>query len=158
VWDRYNLNRAALNMVEQRPLVGFGWGSFAERGTDFFQQGPDYPLSAGVGTGVHSAIFSHLAELGLIGTFLWGLSTIFVPAAAILRRGPPELDSWRAGLLAYTVFWWVVANFIYPYMFSVLILWVWSGLLWGAAGTPARSARAQLHLQQLQAIPGERRQ
>jgi O-antigen ligase len=137
VWDRYNLNRAALNMVEQRPLFGYGWGSFADRGTDFFELGPDYPLTAGVGTGVHSAVFSHLAELGLIGTFLWAASTILVPATAILRRGPPELAPWRAGLLAYAVFWWVVANFVYPYMFSVLILWLFAGVLWVPASRRA---------------------
>lgn len=147
VWDRYNLNRAALNMVEQRPLFGYGWGSFADRGTDFFRLGPDYPLTAGVGTGIHSAVFSHLAELGLIGTFLWGLSTILVPAMAILRRGPPELDAWRAGLLAYALFWWVVANFVYPYMFSVLILWLLAGVLWTPPSRRGSSARAEFHVQ-----------
>ena len=62
VWDRLNLSRAALNMAEARPLFGFGWERFTAVGTDYFQQG-DFPLTAGVGIGVHSAYLSHLAEL-----------------------------------------------------------------------------------------------
>ena len=31
VWDRKNLARAAVNMVEARPLFGFGWSRFTQR-------------------------------------------------------------------------------------------------------------------------------
>ena len=45
IWDRLNLSRAALNMAEARPLVGFGWDRFKAVGTDYFQQA-DFPFTA----------------------------------------------------------------------------------------------------------------
>ena len=31
VWDRLNSNAATLRMIGERPLAGFGWGTFPER-------------------------------------------------------------------------------------------------------------------------------
>jgi putative inorganic carbon (hco3(-)) transporter len=131
IWDRLNLSRAALNMAEARPLVGFGWDRFKAVGTDYFQQG-DFPLTAGVGVNVHSAYLSNLAELGLAGTSLWLLSTVLVVWMALRRRGPPELEPWRYGLIAISVLFFVVSAFVYPYLFGVVVLWMWAGIVYGA--------------------------
>jgi putative inorganic carbon (hco3(-)) transporter len=134
IYDRLNLNRAALNMVEARPLTGFGWDRFKDVGTNYFQIG-DFPLTAGVGVGVHNAYFSHLAELGLVGTSLWLLSLLLAIWLALSRRGPPELHAWRYGLLAIAILNLVVSAFVYPYMFSIVVLWVWAGIVYGVGRT-----------------------
>jgi putative inorganic carbon (hco3(-)) transporter len=141
IWDRLNLSRAALNMVSARPLVGFGWDRFRDVGTDYFQLG-DYPLTAGVGTVVHSAYLSHLAELGLLGTSLWLASALLSIWLALSRRGPPELEPWRYGLLAISAMFFVVSAFAYPYLFATVVLWTWAGIVYGAAPTAARTAEA----------------
>jgi putative inorganic carbon (HCO3(-)) transporter len=130
IWDRLNLSRAALNMAEARPLFGFGWNRFKAVGTDYFQQG-DFPLTAGVGVYVHSAYLSNLAELGLVGSSLWLLSTILALWLALTRRGPPELDPWRYGLVAISAMFLVVSAFVYPYLFGVVVLWMWAGIVYG---------------------------
>ena len=89
LWDRENLNAAALRMVEARPLLGFGWGRFTDVSPPYFWQAEDRPLTA-VGAQscdslpagarqttdgsrpqctvpVHNAYLSNAAELGLIG-------------------------------------------------------------------------------------------
>jgi len=142
IYDRLNLSRAALNMVEARPLTGFGWNRFTTVGTDYFQQG-DYPLTAGVGVVVHSAYLSHLAELGLVGTSLWLLSTALAVWLAFTRRGPPELEPWRYGLLAIAVLFFVVSAFVYPYMFGVVVLWIWAGILYGSAEDSSAEERRE---------------
>lgn len=135
VWDRLNLDRAALNMAEARPLFGFGWGSFETEGINYFEQADTYPLSAS-NLLVHSAYFDHLAELGLVGTSLWALSTLFAVGLAFTRRGPPDLEHWRYGLLAIAIMYAVVAAFVYPYMFGTIVLWVWAGIVYAAAPAP----------------------
>jgi putative inorganic carbon (HCO3(-)) transporter len=134
IWDRLNLSRAALNMAEARPLFGFGWDRFKAVGTEYFQQG-DFPLTAGVGVNVHSAYLSDLAELGLVGTTLWLASTVFAVWLALRRRGPPELEPWRYGLVAISVMFLVVSAFVYPYLFGVVVFWMWAGIVYGAGRT-----------------------
>ena len=139
VWDRLNLSRAALNMAEARPLFGFGWDRFTAVGTDYFRQG-DYPLTAGVGIVVHSAYLSHLAELGLVGTSLWLLSCVLAMWLALRRRGPPEFEPWRYGLVAIAVQFFVVSAFVYPYLFGAVVLWLWAGIVLGGTDPPRRLA------------------
>jgi putative inorganic carbon (HCO3(-)) transporter len=134
IWDRLNLSRAALNMAEARPLFGFGWDRFKAVGTEYFQQG-DFPLTAGVGVNVHSAYLSDLAELGLVGTTLWLASTVLAVWLALRRRGPPELEPWRYGLVAISVMFLVVSAFVYPYLFGVVVFWMWAGIVYGAGRT-----------------------
>jgi O-antigen ligase len=134
IWDRLNLSRAALNMAKARPLIGFGWNRFGSVGTDYFEQG-DFPLTAGVGVNVHSVYLSDLAELGLVGTSLWLVGTVLAVWLALRRRGPPELEPWRYGLIAISVLFLVVSAFVYPYLFGVVVLWMWAGIVFGAGGT-----------------------
>ena len=60
---------------------------------------------------------------------------------AVSRRGPPELDAWRYGLLAIAIMSAVVAGFVYPYMFATVVLWLWAGIVYaGSSGRVHRTA------------------
>jgi putative inorganic carbon (hco3(-)) transporter len=133
VWDRENANRAALNMVDKRPLFGFGWGEFDDVGIEYFELSSDYPLSRTV---VHNLFLGLAAELGLVGLTLWVAGFLFGVGGAILTRPPPELRAWRTGLIAIAAFYVVVVNFVPPVVFPNLIIWLWAGIVW-AGRVPA---------------------
>jgi O-antigen ligase len=134
VWDRENLLVAAGNMIEARPLFGFGWGSFTHVAEPYFRQQDLIPLTASNGEKgtdiLHSVVLSNAVELGVLGCALWLLAVFLAIGGAIVKRGPPELYWWRAGLLAYTVCWAVVLNLTpLPQAFPNLLLWVWAGVV-----------------------------
>lgn len=137
-WDRRAQYDIALNMFEQRPLVGYGWATYAEHSADFTEVRSDYPFfisEAGLQT-VHNVVLANLAELGLIGTSLWLVALILGVGGAITRRGPPELLPWRMGLLAISIHFTVLMTFTQlPAVFPNLILWLWAGV----TIAPARS-------------------
>lgn len=129
-WARLTLNTAAENMVEARPLFGFGLGSFQDRSGPFFHQSPDYPLSNTSGE-IHNVFLGTAAELGLLGASLWGLGLLLAVGGAIVVRGPPELYPWRIALLAVAVMWLVVANLVpLTYAFPNHFLWLLAGVVW----------------------------
>ena len=132
VYDRQNLNRAALNMIEARPLVGFGWGTFPERNIDFFDESPNYPVT-GENAKIHNLFLTYGAELGLIGLALWIVAVVLGVGGALARRGPPTLRVWRVGLGAYALFFVLVANAVFPQAFPNLILWAWAGVVLAGA-------------------------
>jgi O-antigen ligase len=131
VWDRLNTDKAAERMFLARPLTGFGWGSFTTASIPYFQLSSSYPFT-GMGTPDHNVFLSNLAELGIIGTGLWAFALAFGIGGAIVRRGPPELVPWRAGLLAISLMWLVIAN-LTPLLdsFPNQLLWLWAGVAWG---------------------------
>jgi O-antigen ligase len=138
VWDRENLNRAAINMVQARPLLGFGWERFNAADGNYFELSEDHPLTVTQATKLHNAFLTHLSELGLIGTTLWLAALVLGVGGAIVRRGPPELRPWRIGLLALAIYYLIVANAVYPLAFTASILWLWAGVASGGArATPA---------------------
>jgi putative inorganic carbon (hco3(-)) transporter len=130
IWVRKNVARAAVNMVNARPLLGFGWNNFQKDSLGYFRQADTYPLK-GIGVPVHNVFLLRAAELGLVGVTLWALALLISVGAAIFDSGgPPELRMWRIGLLAIFVEVLVVANFgpsTYP--FPTLLLWTWAGLV-----------------------------
>jgi O-antigen ligase len=128
VWDRYNTNHAAVRMVEARPIFGFGWQTFVDKGPEFMRQTDSYPLT-GAGLEVHNVFLSHLAELGIVGTALWCVALFGAVGGAIVRRGPPELYPWRIGLLAVFICFLIVGNLgPLSYPFPNLLLWTWAGI------------------------------
>jgi putative inorganic carbon (hco3(-)) transporter len=138
VWDRLNSSRAAVHMIEARPAVGFGWGEFLPESRPYYTQADDYPLTTV--KALHSVFLSNAVELGIIGALVWAAGLFTALAMALFRRGPPELDLWREGLLAFAVCWLVVSNFApLGYTFSNYLLWIWLGLAGGAL-RPARDA------------------
>jgi putative inorganic carbon (hco3(-)) transporter len=139
VQDRENANRAAINMIESRPLLGFGWGEFNEQGVDYFQLSPDFPLSITV---VHNLFLGLAAELGLVGLTLWVVGFLLGVGTAMVARPPPELRAWRTGLVAIGVFYLVVSNFVPPVVFPNLIVWLWAGVVWAGRVPPPKAEQA----------------
>jgi putative inorganic carbon (hco3(-)) transporter len=148
IWDRLNTNAAAIQMVGDRPLVGFGWGRFVTASAPYLTQHAGFPLT-GAGLEVHNVFLSRAVELGLIGAALWLAAFIVALGGAAVTRGPPEAITLRAGLIALLVSWVVAASFgPLGYAFPTLLLWTWAGILWhwrsGVRGhdPPARAAIA----------------
>jgi putative inorganic carbon (hco3(-)) transporter len=129
VWDRLNSNDAALRMAADRPLDGFGWYRFADAGRDYYRLAADRALTT-VGR-AHNVFLSHAAELGVLAALVWIGCLAAAVGGALRRRGPPDLDAWRAGLVAVAVAWLIVANFTpMGYAFVHSVLWLWTGLCW----------------------------
>jgi O-antigen ligase len=132
VWDRLNSDRAGVAMVAARPFLGFGWGKFLDESQPYYKQAATYPLTQ-VGE-LHSVFLSNAVELGMVGALIWAAGLLMALGGAIFRRGPPDLEAWRLGLLAYAVCWLVVSNFTpLGYTFGNYLLWIWAGMVGGAA-------------------------
>jgi putative inorganic carbon (HCO3(-)) transporter len=129
LWDRKNLARAAINMVDARPLFGFGWNGFSIHSDDYFQQAFDYPLTA-TKAGVHNTPLNYAVDLGLVGATLWALGLLFGVGAALVSRGPPELDRWRIGLLAIATAYLVVMNAVPPTTWLNRTIWLLAGVVY----------------------------
>jgi O-antigen ligase len=135
LWDRYNSNRAALNMILDKPLVGVGWARYPYVDRGYYQLSPDYPLTTV--PAVHNIYLSNAAELGLIGFSAWAAALIAGIGGALFSRPPPHLRIWRAALFAIAVEWAVVGGFgPLSYTFANLLLWTWAGIVYGRAAFP----------------------
>lgn len=142
VWDRFNSNVAAINIIEEHPLTGVGWQRFTQVSDDFTEQRSDYPVT-GVGIEVHNVFLSHAAEMGIPGAALYLVAWLAAVAPPLLKAGDRTHEVWRRGLLAVAVMWLVVASFgPLSYPFANLALWLFAGI----AGTTARDAGRELHL------------
>ena len=130
LWDRRNSNAAAVRMLADRPVLGFGWGRFQRDSYDYYRQARDIPLT--FVRNVHNLYLSNAVELGLLGALLWLGVTAAVAAGALLRRGPPSLRPWKIGFVGLLVSYAVVAVSS-PLAFAAptLLLWTWAGVLWG---------------------------
>jgi putative inorganic carbon (HCO3(-)) transporter len=132
VSERMNVNAAALTMVGERPLLGFGWSTFRERNEEYFPLLEDVPQTAERRLGIHNVLLTFATELGLIGATLFALGFLLAVGGAIATRGPPELRPWRIGLLAIALFWTVVAMFApLGQVLPTLIPWLWAGIVLG---------------------------
>jgi putative inorganic carbon (HCO3(-)) transporter len=130
VWDRKNSNSAAVRMIGERPLFGFGWGKFPEESPNFYRQADDYPLSAV--SELHNVYLSNAVELGVLGAALWLAGLIAAIAGSIVRRGPPELLPWKIGLVAVAVsvaVAWATAPS--SYVLATMLLFLWAGVARG---------------------------
>ncbi len=143
VWERRNVNAAAVEMVSQRPLTGFGIGTFNERNAEFFPLLSDVPQVVTVDTtqiAIHNVFLLFAVEQGLVGATLLVASLLAVVGIALLARGPPELRAWRPGLFAIAAYWVVAANFApLGQVFPNMIVWLWAGIVLGAATASERS-------------------
>jgi putative inorganic carbon (HCO3(-)) transporter len=132
LWDRYNSDSAALRMVESKPLLGFGWFEFPDKGEYYYHVARTYPLTD-VGE-VHNVALSNAVELGGIGVILWLAAVGIAMISPLLRRGPPELEVWKLGALAIAIAWFVQTNFApVTYAFDNYIPWVFAAIAYGAS-------------------------
>jgi O-antigen ligase len=133
LWDRNNSNAAALRMLAERPLLGFGWGRFPFDSGEYYRQGPDYPLT--FVRSLHNLYLANAVELGLIGALLWFVATSVAVVGSITRRGPPALRLWKIGLIAWSVCY-AASALSTPVGFALptWLLWTWAGV---ARGEPA---------------------
>jgi putative inorganic carbon (HCO3(-)) transporter len=131
VWDRKNLARAATNMIEAKPLFGFGWSRFTADSADYFQQAFSYPLTA-TDAGLHNTPLTYAVDLGLVGATLWFVGVIFGIGTALTTRGPPELRPWRVGLLAIALASLVVSNSVPPTAWLNRSIWLLAGVVYSA--------------------------
>ncbi len=137
VWERRNVDAAAIKMVSRRPLTGFGIGTFNERNAEFFPLLGDVPQVVTVDTtqiAIHNVFLLFAVEQGLVGVTLLVASLLAAVGSALLARGPPELRAWRPGLFAIAAYWVVAANFApLGQVFPSMIVWLWAGIVLGAA-------------------------
>lgn len=136
VWERQDLNKAAVNMGREHPLLGVGWDEFDERRLAYFEQSDDHPLIV-TDSPLHNVPFTYAVELGLIGVTLWGIALLLGVGGALNSVTRGDLTLWRHALVALAVAWLVVINFVPPYAFTNLILWLWAGVVWAARNQEA---------------------
>jgi O-antigen ligase len=125
IYDRLNLDAAAIRAIEDHPLIGLGWDTWQDKGDPYLRQAADYPLTfASSFVPVHNAFLGYAAELGLIGVFLWAATLVWGVAEAVMRRGPPELAPYRALALAILLFDVIILNFQPGQGYANLLVWV----------------------------------
>jgi O-antigen ligase len=134
IWDRDNTNAAALRMIDERPLLGFGWFEFQTENAGHQRLAGDHVIT-GRYLEEHNVFLSNAAYLGVVGAALWLVALAVAIGRGIFGRAPPELTPWRLGLVAIAVQWLIVANFVpLGYAFPTALLGLWAGV----AGIPAR--------------------
>jgi len=135
IWDRDNSNAAAVRMIDQRPVLGFGWGRWERNSFDYYRQSPNYPLS--FVRNVHNVYLSNAVDLGLLGAGLWLFAVAVVAAGAILRRGPPWLRPWKLAFIGLATAYGLTAlSTPLGFAESTMLLWTWAGLAWTARTAP----------------------
>src|SRR3712207_3280658 len=113
-------------MAEARPLLGFGWASFPQH-PEFFRQADDRPLT--VLPRPHNVFLAYAAEMGVLATVVWIACIAVAFIGGLVRRGPPELDLWRTGLIVVGCGWIVVASLTpMNYAFCHNLFWLWMGI------------------------------
>jgi putative inorganic carbon (HCO3(-)) transporter len=133
IHDRENLNAAALNMLEQRPLFGFGWATFELASRDYYVLSQTRPLVSGFKPQpVHNIYLSNLAELGLVGTTVWLVAVMVAFVGPLRRRGPPASNPWKI-LLGSTLVLWAAIALASPIfdVFPHRLLWTLGGVAMG---------------------------
>jgi O-antigen ligase len=150
IWDRRNSNSAALRMVHDRPLVGFGWGTYQYYSFPYYRQSQDFPLT--FVRGLHNVYLANAVELGLAGAALWLFGLVVALGGSIARRGPPELRVWKLALIALCASVLVsMASTPFAFAMPTLLLWTWAGIARGesehrvdhALGSPTVVQRAE---------------
>jgi O-antigen ligase len=143
IWDRQNLNRAAVGMLLDQPLVGQGWSRFSAVANDFFWQADGYPIGVSrAKTGAHNLPLAIASELGLIGIALWTAGMIAALWAAFTGPIPREVEPWRVAFIALAVHV-AVMIMVTPahHPFVLLITLVWAAIAAGPNSLQPGSGR-----------------
>lgn len=131
VYDRLNVNEAAIRAVGVHPLEGVGYNKFHQIAPQWVWQAPDYPITA-VDIAVHNVFLGQAVELGIPLTIVWLAALVW--AALLAIRGIRTASADRAdvrvlgtAVFAYAAGWLLVANFI-PIGYSLPTTMLWVGL------------------------------
>jgi putative inorganic carbon (HCO3(-)) transporter len=130
LWDRENVNAAALRIVHDRPLSGVGWANYINVSRDWVRQAAGYPIT-NVDIGVHNVFLSRAAELGLPAAILWTGCLLAGPVRATLRRGVQgDLRGWQLVLLGSLAAWFV-ASLASPLSYPLpnFLIWLEAGMV-----------------------------
>jgi len=133
--DRVNIMNAARNMFMEKPLTGFGYGTFGRYAYTerYFTEMAGVPLH-GQGEGNHNVLLGLLAEVGLIGTIPYLLIFYYFikVSVSLVKRSEsgPRLER-DIGVvnLAIVIGYFVATQFYDPRFFAML-----NGLVFAIAG------------------------
>ena len=140
VWEREQVNDAALDLAMQRPLVGQGVGTFNERNALHFRLSETTPMVAELHLGIHNQFLQLLTETGLIGVTLFVACLLAAIVGTLLLRGPPGARPWKIALLAASLFWALVANLApIGQVFPSTVLWLLAGAVAAACASAPRT-------------------
>ena len=140
VWEREQVNDAALDLAMQRPLVGQGVGTFNERNALHFRLSETTPMVAELHLGIHNQFLQLLTETGLIGVTLFVACLLAAIGGTLLLRGPPGARPWKIALLAASLFWALVANLApIGQVFPSTVLWLLAGAVAAACASAPRT-------------------
>jgi O-antigen ligase len=132
IYERENTNAAALRMVEDRPLIGFGWDRGNERLPGYFELDPNIPLT-GAAAGIHDIYLQYAVSLGVVGFAIWLIAGTLAIGGALVRRAPPDMRPWQVGLKGLAVAWLVIGlSSPASYAFSTFVFWTWAGVVRGS--------------------------
>jgi O-antigen ligase len=148
--DRLNTIATSLWAIEQKPLVGWGIGRFAQVNTFYHRQWePGIDFRRGYAIVSHENELGIATELGLIGLAFWLTVVVLLGyrLAVALRTLPAEgLDGRMMGLLALTVLGtWIVCGFTVDlrfFDFANLLVFLLVGAAVGLADRSAQTAGA----------------
>lgn len=142
VWTRQSTNAAALLMIAERPVTGWGWGRFRENAPDHYRTIEDIRYT-GIGEEVHNVFLSRFSELGLLGGGLWLIATMLALGGALVRPQRGDLELFRMGysVILGAVF---VSAMLVPLaqVMPTLVVWMWAGMLMAGRAEDERAARA----------------
>lgn len=129
VETRRTLNQAALLMIEEKPLWGWGWEKFPENAPAHFRTIVDIRYQ-GQGQQVHNLFLARATELGLVGGGLWLIAVLLALGGPLLRRHDDDRELWRIGYCVVLVAS-LSSALVAPFnpVFPILMLWLWAGLL-----------------------------
>jgi putative inorganic carbon (HCO3(-)) transporter len=123
LWDRGNLNHAAILATLDHPLTGLGWETWTEKNTLYLRQQPNYPLTPVSTLPIHNVFLAYAAQLGIVGLALWLSALLLGVGGSLLRRAPPAVRLWRVLGQSVFAFVLVVVSFEGGQSFSNLIVW-----------------------------------
>jgi O-antigen ligase len=143
VYDRQNVNAAALRAIAAHPVDGVGWMQWLGQSTDWVRQADTYPVTK-VTIEIHNVVLSRAAELGLVGAGLWVACVLAGPVLAMLRR-PTEasLEGWHPVFVGYACVWGVCIMLSpVPYVLPNNLFWLIGGMILRDHLVTARSSAA----------------